>query len=317
LAEEDIIREKARSDKAAKSSVKPVVQELDQSSKKSLLEVEAHVASHNEKNVLTEASTEAAEEQSAEPRSHVAIVLEAVGDIADRTRMSLYGQVSERAVRLASAKMVYKKTLFMQKLAAKELAMAKAEAKATIHEGKKSLKRVAKNRRAAAVEAERKVNEAKAQWEALAAKVNELASSEDGEKLEIDAEKKAEHSLTVTLEKEQKADIKARIAKRSKAEVAARRDDNVSDTVSLKQANLGWSGIEKKVDADVSKLEELIAKENHAKVDKKSAASAPARAPEPAPADEDNSKAKNKNTDKHHRKTDHATKKKGNDEHAD
>ena len=38
--------------------------------------------------------------QSAEPKSHVAIVLEAGGDIADRTRVSLYGEASERAVRL-------------------------------------------------------------------------------------------------------------------------------------------------------------------------------------------------------------------------
>lgn len=312
LAEEDIIKDKARSDKVAKSLVKPVGQDLDQSSKKSLLEVEAHVTANNERNVLADASTEAAVEQSREPRSHVAIVLEAVGDIADRTRMSLYGEVSERAVRLASAKMVYKKTLFMHKLAAKELSKAKATAKAMIHEGKKSLKRVAKNRRETAVEAERKVNEAKAQWEALAAKVNELASSEDGQKLEIAAEKKAEHSLKVTLEKEQKADMKARIAKRSKAEKAAGQKDQMSDTDALKQANLEWTGIAKKVDADVSKLEKLIAKENHAKIGEvaaaPAAASAPAPAPRPAPAPAP--------ADEHHHRTDHTIKKKGSDEHA-
>merc|ERR1719375_2909211 len=115
LAEEDLIKEQAQSAKKAKHTGHKAAE---------LLELQSQIRSNHARDSIQEETLSLLE-----PRSHEAIVLAAIGDIADRTRMSLYGEGSERAVRVASAKMIYKKALFFQRLIEDEFAEARARAR--------------------------------------------------------------------------------------------------------------------------------------------------------------------------------------------
>jgi len=259
LAEQDLLLDEARSQKMAEET-----QERHLSTKLSkLIEIDSHV----QKDAISLGETKASVDESGNPKDHMAIVFEAVGDIADRTRTSLYGELSERAIRLASAKMIYKKSLFMQRFAAEELASARAHAQAKIAEGKESLKVVAENRRVAAKKDERKVNEARTNWRAMVAKARTVSSGKNAGRLSSmasKAETKAEEALNVKLAAEQKADITEMIAKRSSREKAAAQQHHLSDEEVVKQANSQWRDIAKQVDAEVAKEEQLIAKEGAA-----------------------------------------------------
>lgn len=255
LAEEDIIMEKALAEKKNKKAKDA-----------SLLELETHLTTENQTE-LTMHNGNIWELSVKSNNSNVASVLEDVGDLADRTRMTLYGGLSERAVQLAAAKMIYKKQLFMEKVAAEDSASAKKHAKSKIQEGKTSLKTVANNKRVAAKATAKKVNDARAQWEALVPEMKELASAKDADKQKTDAEDKAEDALTKTLEKEEKAVFVARVSKRSIKEIQSGQEDGTTDKDGAdSRADAEWKAMEAKVNAEMESQEKIIEKKIHTAV---------------------------------------------------
>lgn len=210
-------------------------------------------------------------EQAIELQSELSKALEALGSFADRTRMSLYGETSECAVRLASAKMMYKRELVVQRVTAKNIASVRGWAMTEIENGKASLQRAEKRRRASAKVTEKKVNEARAKWEAVAGNTLQLLEkADDAKQLKIEAEKKAEQTLRRQLSEEKGAEIQQRITRRSKAEQAAIMDGKARSHFTghdaRDRAESEMTALLIKVEEETATQEKLIEKDLHSRI---------------------------------------------------
>lgn len=191
--------------------------------------------------------------------------MEDVAKIADGTRVLLYGNISEYAVRLAAAKMGYKQALIETAMSANELKWYKDWGQDKITNGNTTLEKVEVVERAKAESVQLKLNQAKASWESMSAKMLTLSHAKDGEELKAAAEKKAEQSMNGQLAKQVQQAIEKKVLAMSAAAHAYQKNETKGDHATEKgyasdKTAADFKALVAKVDAELASQEKTIVK---------------------------------------------------------
>lgn len=162
-------------------------------------------------------------------RSDQDVALDEVNQLADEARRSFYGTFSEAHVKLASAKMLYKKALIEQKLRIQDLEGEANREEQKIERAQEELKFIQSTRDEELAKAVTKSRMARDDWARVAKKFKDVPVSAD---MKLGAEKAAHHVIQEKLLAEQKANYDEMVSRRTamdKKSLAVLEADNAAE----------------------------------------------------------------------------------------